>query len=82
MGYAYFIINDGNVGCSRQWHSGNPPDVLAQLCSHFQPAVSRQGPEDGINQIALQKNLNKMKASDDRVSSEASLDSGHPLYLS
>lgn len=51
----YFIINDGYVGGSGQGYGCDPPDVFAQLCSHFQPTVSGQGPEDGINQIPLVK---------------------------
>lgn len=49
----YLVINDGYVGCSGQGHGRDPSDVLAQLCSHFQPTVPRQGPENGINQIPL-----------------------------
>lgn len=51
----HLVIDDWYVGCGRQRHRCDSSDVFTQLCSHFQPTVSRQGPEYGINQIPLLK---------------------------
>lgn len=55
----YLIINDGNIGCSGKWHSGDATDILPKLCPHLQPSITREGPEHSVDQIPLQRNSMK-----------------------
>ena len=49
----YLVVDDGDIRCSREGHSGDATDVLSQLSPYLQPPVTREGPQHSVDQIFL-----------------------------
>lgn len=51
----YLVVNDRDVGRTRERDGCYPPDVFSKLRPNFQTSVPGEGPQDGVDQEPLKK---------------------------